>query len=70
MSRIQIENGYTLCIMHRQTHTHLLLEQQLSDGSTVLHGEKKLESHELEAFLMGVSSNTQDFRAAFLKLNV
>lgn len=68
MSRIQIENGYTLCIMHRKPSTHLLLEQQLADGSTILHGEKKLESHELETFLIGVSTSPQEFKAAFLNL--
>ena len=65
MSRIQIENGYTLCIMHRQPYTHLLLEQTLPDGSTILHGEKKLENSELEAFLAFGSNNAKDIQEAF-----
>jgi hypothetical protein len=65
MSRIQIENGYTLCIIHRQPYTHLLLEQTLSDGSTILHGEKKLENSELEAFLAFGSNSAKDIQEAF-----
>jgi hypothetical protein len=65
MSRIQIENGYTLCVLHRKQFTHLLLEQLLPDGSIVLHGEKKLESQELAAFLSTETNSLQDFQAAF-----
>ncbi len=63
MSRIQIENGYTICIMHREPFTHLLLEQQLPDGSIVLHGEKKIESQDLAVFLSTGTNNIQDFKA-------
>lgn len=68
MSRIQIENGYTLCIMHRQPFTHLLLEQTLPDGSTVLHGEKKLETAELQAFLSNSTSSAKDIQSVFQNL--
>ena len=67
MSRIQIENGYTLCIMHRQPYTHLLLEQLLPDGSTILHGEKRLEQAELEAFLAISFSSLLELQAALQK---
>lgn len=67
MSRIQIENGYTLCIMHRQPYTHLLLEQLLPDGSTILHGEKRLERAELEDFLAINTNSLLDIQAALQK---
>jgi hypothetical protein len=65
MSRIQIENGYSLCVMHRQTFTHLLLEQTLADGSIVLHGEKKLSQADLMAFFASVGADFEHIKATF-----
>ncbi|MFN3267415.1 MAG: hypothetical protein ACK41E_11325 [Deinococcales bacterium] len=66
MSRIQIENGYSLCVMYRQTFTHLLLEQTLADGSVILHGEKKLSQQELMMFFSDMDSDFKRFKATFL----
>jgi hypothetical protein len=65
MSRIQIENGYTLCVMQRQTFTHLLLEQTLSDGSVVLHGEKKLSQADLMTFFASAGTDFEHIKATF-----
>jgi hypothetical protein len=65
MSRIQIENGYSLCVMHRQTYTHLLLEQTLADGSIVLHGEKKLSQADLMAFFASSGVDFEHIKATF-----
>jgi hypothetical protein len=65
MSRIQIENGYSLCVMHRQAYTHLLLEQTLPDGSIVLHGEKKLSQHDLMTFFANSGVDFEHVKATF-----
>jgi hypothetical protein len=65
MSRIQIENGYALCVLHRQTFTHLLLEQTLADGSIVLHGEKKLTQEDFLAFFKVIGSDFEGIKANF-----
>ncbi len=51
MNKIEISNGYRLLVTHRNQQVHILLEQTLPDGSVILHSEKKLELHELQAFL-------------------
>lgn len=65
MSRIQIENGYALCVMHRQTYIHLLLEQTLTDGSVVLYGEKKLSQDDLLTFFSTAGADLEGIKATF-----
>jgi hypothetical protein len=65
MTRIQIENGYVLCVMQRQAYTHLLLEQTLPDGSVVLHGEKKLSKEDLLTFFASSGANVEGIKATF-----
>jgi hypothetical protein len=68
MSRIQIENGYSLCVLHRQSFTHLLLEQTLADGSIVLHGEKKLSQTDLAAFFANTGTDVEGIKATLSSL--